>query len=111
MTNEKWLRWAISRHFRKKGFKVNMKGVKVGNAIVDGEVIGKNWRMALEIKSGHDDVIRGLGQLLEALAQGYNSTALIVSMRHARRLNLTAFKKHNMVVLGVDAKAHIHEVY
>jgi len=57
-TNEKWLRWAIARHFREQGFLGNMKTVKVGNAAIDGEVIGKNWEMALEIKSGHDDVIR-----------------------------------------------------
>jgi hypothetical protein len=38
-----------------------MTGVKAGNAVLDGEVIGKGWRMALEIKSGHDDPIRGIG--------------------------------------------------
>ena len=58
MTNERWLRWAIARHFRRKGFRVNMKPVKVGNAAIDGEVTGALWKMALEIKSGHDDVIR-----------------------------------------------------
>jgi hypothetical protein len=111
MTNERWLRWAIARHFRLKGFRVNMKGVRVGNAIVDGEVIAGKWRMALEIKSGHDDVIRGLGQLSAALAHGYSSAALVVSLRHAKRLNPTAFNKHNIVVLGVDSKAQIHQVY
>ena len=78
MTNEKWLRWAIAHHFRKKGYKVNMKWIRVGNAIIDGEVIGNKWRMAPEIKSGHDDAIRGLGQLFMALAHGY------------RRLRITA---------------------
>jgi hypothetical protein len=66
MTNERWLRWAIARHFRQKGFEVNMKPVKVGNASIDGEVAGEHWKMALEIKSGHDDVVRGLGQLSAA---------------------------------------------
>ena len=41
MTNEKWLKWAIARHFRQKGFKVKMKPVKVGNAAIDGEVTGE----------------------------------------------------------------------
>lgn len=111
MTNERWLRWAIARHFRQKGFKVNMKPVKVGNAAIDGEVTGELWKMALEIKSGHDDVIRGLGQLSAALAHGYNSTALVVSLKHTKRLNLTAFKKCAIVVLGVDSKAHVNQVY
>jgi hypothetical protein len=110
MTNEKWLRWAIARHFRQKGFKVNMNGVRVGNAIVDGEVIGNNWRMALEIKSGHDDVIRGIGQLAEALAHGYDSAALVVSLRQARMMNPTVFNRLNIVLLGVDSKAEIHQV-
>jgi len=57
-----------------------MKGVRAGNAIVDGEVVGGSLKLALEIKSGHDDVIRGLGQLTAALAHGYNSAALVVSL-------------------------------
>ena len=88
-----------------------MKPVKVGNAAIDGEVIGGHWKMALEIKSGHDDVIRGLGQLAAALAHGYSSAALVVSLRQAKKLNTAAFSKHNMVVLGVDSKAQIYQVY
>jgi hypothetical protein len=49
--------------------------VKVGNAAIDGVVQGHGWRMALEIKSTHDDIVRGLGQLVEALAHGYTSVA------------------------------------
>jgi hypothetical protein len=107
----RWLRWAIARYFRQKGFKVNMKSVKVGNAAIDGEVTGQGWKMALETKSGHDDVIRGLGQLSAALAHGYSSAALVVSLRHAKKLNPTAFDRHNIVVLGVDSKAHVSQVY
>jgi hypothetical protein len=111
LTNEHWLRWAITKHFREKGYRTNMKPVKVGNAAIDGEVIGEHWKLALEIKSGHDDVVRGLGQLSEALAHGYDSAALVLSLRHARTLNAAAFSKHNIVVLGVDSKAEIHQVY
>ncbi len=111
MTNERWLRWAIARHFRQKGFKVSMKPVKVGNAAIDGEVTGEHWRLALEIKSGHDDVIRGLGQLSAALAHGYSSAALVVSLRHAKKLDHTAFNKHKIAVLGVDSKAHVSRVF
>lgn len=55
------MRWAISRYFRTKGLEVSMTGVRAGNAVLDWEVIGKSCRMALEIKSGHDDAIRGMG--------------------------------------------------
>ena len=56
-------------------------------------------------------MIRGLGQLSAALAHGYNSVALVVSLRHAKKLNPTAFNKHNIVVLGVDSKAHVRQIY
>lgn len=111
MTNERWLRWAIAKHFREKGYNVSMRAVKVGNAAIDGEVVDRAWRMALEIKSTHDDVIRGIGQLTEALAHGYQSAALITSMQHARRIRAEAFNKLGLVLLGVDSKGRVHEVY
>jgi hypothetical protein len=46
MTNERWLRWAMSKHLRGRRFRVDMKGVKLGNAVIDGEVVG-NQRRAL----------------------------------------------------------------
>ena len=88
-----------------------MKPVKVGNAAIDGEVTGETWRMAIEIKSGHDDVIRGLGQLSTALANGYSSAALVVSVRHAKKLNPSVFGRYNIVVLGVDSTANVRQVY
>ena len=110
MTNESWLRWAISRHFRTKGFEVSMTGVRAGNAVVDGQVIGKNWKMALEIKSGHDDAIRGIGQLVEALCNGYQTAALVTSFRHAKHLDKSVFK-NGLVLLGIDSKTRVHQVY
>lgn len=84
-----------------------MNGVKLGNAVIDGEVVGNQWRMALEIKSGHDDVIRGLGQLVEALSHGYPTAALVASLRRARRLDRAVFQ-NGLVLLGVDSKTQIH---
>jgi hypothetical protein len=112
LTNERWLRWAIARHFRQKGYKVNMKPVKVGNVAIDGEVLGKSWRMALEIKTAHDDVVRGLGQLTEALAYGYDSAALVTSLRHAKHVRSTVFDEtQGLVLLGVNSKGQVHQVY
>lgn len=111
MTNERWLRWAIARHFRKLGFEVRMKPAKVGFASIDGEVLGAGWKMALEIKSGNDDAVRGLGQLISALAHGYNSVALVVSLRHTKKLDPEVYCKWNIAVLGVDSKGEIHQAY
>jgi len=89
---------------------VVLRGVRAGNAVLDGEVVGRGWRMALEVKSGHDDALRGIGQLVEALANGYSSAALVTSLRHAKRLDRKVFRG-GLVLLGVDSKAQIHQVY
>jgi hypothetical protein len=88
-----------------------MKPVKVGNAAIDGEVTGENWKMALEIKSGHDDVVRGLGQIAEAKAFGFDSVALVTSIRTAKRIDSTVFTQLGFVLLGVDAKGQVRQVY
>ena len=110
MTNERWLRWAIQRHYRTQGYKVNMKGIRVGNSIIDGEAENDKERIALEIKSSHDDVVRGIGQLSEALAYGYKTAALVTTVRHANRIKPTVFK-NGLVLLGVNSKAIVHRIY
>ena len=87
-----------------------MRPVKVGNATVDAEVVGKGWRMALEIKSTRDDVVRGIGQCTEALAKGYQTAALVTSLQCARHLDPQVFHER-FVLLGIDAKRNIHQVY
>jgi len=86
MTNLRWLKWAIARHFRQKGLRVHLASIKLGNVAIDGEVEGKSWKMALEIKTPRDDITRGIGQLAEALAYGYNQVALVTTVRNARRI-------------------------
>jgi hypothetical protein len=42
---------------------------RVGNAMVDGVAIGpEHERIAIEVKSPRDDIVRGTGQCSEALA-------------------------------------------
>jgi hypothetical protein len=111
MTNLRWLSWAVARHFRQKGLDVRIASIRLGNAAIDGEVTGKNWKMALEIKTPNDDVVRGLGQLSEALANGYDSAALITTMRNAKRIKSPVFDKLDLTLLGVDSKGVVHQVY
>jgi hypothetical protein len=87
-----------------------MRPVKVGNATIDGEVIGQSWRIALEVKSTKDDIIRGIGQCTEALVHGYQSAALVTSIQRAKRIKPEVFRS-NLVLLGIDAKGHVHQVY
>lgn len=62
LTNLRWLEWQIARHFRKKGLKVRIETIRLGNAAIDGEVEGKGWKVALEIKTPRDDITRGFPQ-------------------------------------------------
>jgi hypothetical protein len=88
-----------------------MRSIRLGNVAIDGEVEGKGWKMALELKTAQDDVTRGLGQLAEALAYGYSSAALVTTLRSAKKINPATFDKHGFILLGVDSKGKVQQVY
>jgi len=109
MTNERWLKWAIARYYRSHGFRVSMKPVRAGNAMVDGLAVGSEGeRIAIEVKSPRDDIVRGVGQCYESLAAGYNRAALVTTLRVAKRLKKRVFQRRGMRLIGIDAKARIH---
>ena len=111
MTNLRWLKWAIARHFRQKGLEVHLASIRLGNVAIDGEVGGRGWKMALEIKTPGDDITRGIGQLAEALAYGYNQVALVTTVRTAKRIDPAVFDKLGLVLLGIDSKGIVQQVY
>jgi hypothetical protein len=109
MTNERWLKWAIARYYRSLNYKVSMKPVRVGNAMVDGVAIGlEGQRIAIEVKSPRDDVVRGIGQCCEALANGYSRAVLVTTLRVAKKLRKRVFQRRGMKLIRVDAKARVH---
>ena len=109
MTNERWLKWAIARYYRSHGCKVSMKPARAGNAMVDGVAVGpEGERIAIEVKSPSDDVIRGVGQCYEAVCAGYRQAVLVTTLRIAKRLRKRAFQRRGIKLIGVDAKARIH---
>jgi hypothetical protein len=105
------MKWAITRHFKQQGLKVRLVPIALGNATIDGEVIGEGWKMALELKTPNDDIVRGLGQILEALAYGYDKTALVTTLRKAKRIDLAVFDRFGLTLLGIDSKANVHEIH
>ena len=111
MTNLRWLKWATAKHFRDKGLRVQMRSIKLGNVAIDGEVLGKGWRMALELKTPQDDITRGIGQLSEALVYGYNQVALVTTLRAAKKIDSAVFDKLGFVLLGIDSKGNVQQVY
>jgi hypothetical protein len=88
-----------------------MGSIKLGNVAIDGEVEGKGWKMALELKTPRDDVTRGIGQLAEALAYGYNQVALVTTLRTAKKIDPAVFDKLGLVLLGIDLKGNVQQVY
>jgi hypothetical protein len=111
MTNIRWIKWAITRHFKQQGLKVRLAPIILGNATIDGEVIGDGWKMALELKTPSDDIVRGLGQIIEALAYGYDKTALVTILRKSKRIDLAVFDRFGLTLLGIDSKANVHEIH
>jgi hypothetical protein len=109
MTNERWLKWAIARYYRSHGYKVTMKPARAGNAMIDGVAISPDGeRIAIEVKSPHDDIVRGIGQCFEAVSADYASSVLVTTLRIARGLRKSAFERGEATLLGVDSKARIH---
>jgi hypothetical protein len=101
--------WAVSRYYRSLGYKVSMKPARAGNAMVDGVALSPDGeRIAIEVKSPSDDIIRGVGQCFEALAAGYNRAVLVTTLRVGRKLRKRVFQRRGLKLIGVDAKARIH---
>ena len=79
--------------------------------MIDGEVIGDGWKMAIELKTPRDDITRGIGQLAEASAYGYSKAAMVTTLRTAKMIDLAVFEKLGLVLLGVNSKGNIQQVY
>jgi hypothetical protein len=109
LTNERWLKWAVARYYRSLGYKVSMKPARAGNAMIDGVALSpEGERIAIEVKSPRDDIIRGVGQCFEALAAGYSRAALVTTLRVAKKLRKRVFQRRRLRLIGVDARARIH---
>jgi hypothetical protein len=86
-----------------------MKPARAGNAMVDGVAVSpEGERIAIEVKSPRDDIVRGVGQCFEALAAGYSRAVLVTTLRIAKKLRKRVFQRRRVKLIGVDAKARIH---
>jgi len=104
-----FLRKSVQRYFKSKGCEVFFPkgGIHVGNGMIDGEVYERGIRMAIELKSDNDDILRGLGQLLEALAHGYDEALLVTSQARAERLDTKAFEASGIGLASVNSKGEL----
>lgn len=104
-----FLRRAVERYFKAENAKpfFPKRGITCGNCIIDGEVRFKVWQMAVEIKSDRDDILRGLGQLLEALAHGYDMGLLVTSQSRVEKLDKKVFQATGIGLAAVNSKGEL----
>jgi len=77
--------------------------------MVDGVAIGpEGERVAIEVKSPSDDIVRGIGQCYEAVCAGYNRAVLVTTLRIAKKLRKRTFQRRRIRLIGIDAKARVH---
>lgn len=70
--------------------------------MVDGVAIGpEHERIAIEVKSPRDAIVRGIGQCFEALAAGYTRAVLVTTLRVAKRLRKRVFQRRGLRLLGL----------
>jgi len=103
-----FLRRAIKQFYEGHGYRVDFsRGIHVGSGMIDGEAVREPYRIAIELKSDRDDVLRGLGQLLEALAHGYNQALLVTSKQRAMRLDTKVFNHSGIGLGAVDSRNEV----
>jgi len=105
LVSAKFLTVRISRYYRLKGYEVQ-KEVKLGNCVIDLTATHPKTgeKVAIEVKASGDDLIRGLGQLAEAVAWGYDKAVLVSGLREARSVALKVFAFHGFGLVGVDSR-------
>jgi len=107
--SERFLKWAVKRHYKSLGYGVKIARIRLGNTEIDGEAVGLDGeRIAIEVKTPSDDLARGLGQLAEALASGYNQAVLVTTLRKAKQIESPIFNTPGFTLLAVDSKGNIH---
>ncbi|MEM1674126.1 MAG: hypothetical protein QXN24_07370 [Candidatus Bathyarchaeia archaeon] len=75
--------------------------------MIDGEAYERGIRIAVELKSDNDDILRGLGQLLEALAHGYDEALLVTSQSMAERPDIKVFETTGIGLAVVNSKGEL----
>ena len=104
-----FLKRAIKRYYRDLGYQVDFPkgGIYVANSMIDGEAIKGPTRLAIELKSDRDDILRGLGQLLQALTHAYTHALLVTSQRRAEQLDPIVFQKTVIGLATVNSRGEV----
>ena len=106
--SEYFIKWRLKQYLEQQGYRVEYRRIRIANFEIDGEAFSNNGeRIAIEIKSKHDDICRGIGQLCEALAHGYSKAILATSLRKAKKLDRKVFEYFRILLAGIDGSGRV----
>lgn len=105
MVSARFLSQRIAHYYRLRGYEVERE-VKLGNCIIDLAATHPKTgeKVAIEVKATGDDLIRGLGQLAEAPAWGYDEVVMVTGRREAESIALKVFQHHGFGLAGIDSR-------
>ena len=108
MVSTEFLTARVTRYYRLKGYVVERE-VKLGNSVIDLAATHPRTRekIAVEVKASGDDVVRGVGQLCEALSWSYSQAVLVMGLRDAGNVALKVFQVYGIGVAGIDSRGSI----
>jgi len=89
------LKRAVRRYYKSLGYEVRLGRIRLGNT-------------EIEVKTPSDDLARGIGQLGEALASGYDQAVLVTTLRRAKRIGSPIFSIPGFTLLAVDSNGKVH---
>jgi len=102
---------AIRQYYKKKGFTVRFPSVNipVGNAQIDGEAVRSGFKIAIELKGPADkDIVKGIGQLVEAHVHGYQQAFLVVTEKRGQTIRKEIFEKTGIGLATVSKSDTLH---
>jgi len=107
--SERFLKRVVRRYYKSLGCDVKIGRIRLGNTEIDGEAARSDGvKIAIEIKTPSDDLARGIGQLAEALASGYDQAALVTTLKRAKQIGSPIFNIPGFTLLAVDSKGKVH---
>ena len=107
---EQFLAWAVAKYYREQGYQVRMGRIQLDHSEVDGEATREGERIAIEVKTPHDDLIRGIGQLAIAAVYGYSKCVLVTTRKNGKRIDKKVFQHYGFECWGVDGWGKVHNL-
>lgn len=105
------LKEAVRKFYKDKKLRVNFPdlNIRVGNAQIDGEIERNDGlKIAVELKDpGDRDIVKGIGQLVEAAVHGYQQAILVVTEKRGQTIHRDVFEKVGIGLVTVSVDGNV----